>query len=397
MERDIIILGCGISGMLTALGLAKNNINSTIIEKKSIKDLTNPDDPRTTALNDSSKHYMEKIDIWQTLQEHCQNINDIYVCQNMNDNMFHMTSEGIELGRMIENNILRRSLFRLVKDNKHITLITDAEYKDLNLENGYVQLNVEKHSKDNNNQILSTKTPYKATLCIAADGKFSEARKSFFHNQFEKNYGQKALAFNIKHELNHEGGAIEHFLPRGPFATLPLKSGYESSIVWTEDDEFAAFLEKLSQERVEDQIYKLTGGALGKVKISTPIKSFPLSAHVVEKYHEKMLALIADSAHCIHPLAGQGINMGIGDVICLVDLITEHMSLGLKIDENMLVKYEQKRKRDNIIMFRVTDIINNIFTSKSKIINMLSSSGLSLLEQFPFIKNILINYAKGIK
>lgn len=387
MNSRIVILGCGISGMLTALGLSKIGISSVIIEKKSKESLSNSNDPRTTAINDSTINYLKKINLWNELKDHSQQIKDIFVCQNLSDNILQLKGDEVALGSMIENSILRNSLFNHVIKDKNITLKLNSGYKKLipNDENVEITLDTK------NEEVII------ADLCIAADGRFSQAKNEFFDNKYKRDYQQKALVFNISHELNHEGGAIEHFMPRGPFATLPLRGGYSSSIVWSEDSEFADYLINLDHQKLEQQIEKLSGSSLGKVKIITKPASFPLKAHVSKKYYHGMLALIADSAHAIHPLAGQGINMGIKDVASLIELIEYNSNLGLALDINLLKKYQEIRKIDNLNMFRLTDTINAIFSANSKTLNFVTKAGLSIIDEFPFIKNQLISYAKGFR
>lgn len=383
MNVPIVIIGSGIAGMLTSLGLSKFGIKSTILERKTKDQIEKFDDPRTTALNDSSISYLKSINIWENIEEFTQQINDIFVCQNMKDQMLHMKGDEFPLGVMIENSLFRKFLFDQVLIDNNINLILGENYDQLNPSDRNVEIHI------SNGQKIT------ANLCIAADGKFSEAKNIFFNEKYKRDYNQKALVFNISHENDHEGGAIEHFLPRGPFATLPLKAKKTSSIVWTENSDYVDYLSLLTNDVLEKQIEKLSGNSLGKVKIITKPESFPLNAHICDKYYNGMLALIADSAHSVHPLAGQGLNIGIKDVKSMVDLVKEYSNLGMIYDIPMLNKYQSMRKFDNLNMFRITDTINSLFSSKSKTINFLTQSGLGFINEFSAIKSLLVNYAKG--
>ena len=382
----IYIFGCGISGMLTALSLAKAGIRSEIIEAKSQNELKNPTDPRTTALSLASKEFLIKQRLWNKLEVFCQDIRDIYVCQRMADNILHIDSSSQELGTMISNNDLRRELFKETSENSLIKIHYSSKYSNLKPTNINVEFSI--LSKGEKTHVISD-------LCIGADGKFSEAKELFFYNKITKNYCQKAIVFNIEHTKNHEGGAIEHFLYRGPFATLPLKGGFISSIVWSESSRIADFLITQPYETLEKQIEKFTGSSLGEVKIITKPESYPLSAFATDKYNEGMLTLVADSAHSMHPLAGQGLNMGIKDVSSLTNLIIQYISLGIKPDQSMLAKYQKSRSFDNIAMVKITDTINSIFNTQIKPINKITEIGLSLVNSMPFLKEKLTNYAKG--
>jgi 2-octaprenyl-6-methoxyphenol hydroxylase len=387
-KENIVIIGCGIAGMLTALGLSKYGIKSMILERKNKQALENIKDPRTTALNESTIAYLKKIDLWQNLNKYSQEIKDIFVCQNLSNDVLNLKSDDVDLGYMIENIPLRKQLFSIARKDENINILYSSEYKIKNISDEDV--------------ILKLKTPeeefdLRAKLCLSAEGKFSDAKNDFFDEKYRRDYKQLAIVFNISHEIDHESGAIEHFLPRGTFATLPLKGGYNSSIVWVEDSEYASFLVESPVHILEEQVFKFSGGALGNVKIETKPEAFPLSAHVTQLYHKGMLALIADSAHHIHPLAGQGLNMGIRDVSCIVELIKEYNDLGLVYDLEMLEEYQRQRKFDNLNMFRITDTINSVFTSKSPLVNKVTTTGISILENIPFIKKKLISYAKGMR
>lgn len=391
-NESIIILGCGLSGMLTSLSLAHEGIPSIILEKKTVAELENPNDPRTTSLNDSSINFMSRIMIWDSLKSFAEAIKDIYVCQNMTDNIFHIHQEGEQngktLGLMIKNVDFRRELFELVRKNQYIKVIDSSIYDNIIPSKNHVTLDI---ISGTNQQTA------KANIVIAADGKFSEAKKLLFKNRHEKDFKQKALVFDISHTLNHEGGAIEHFLKRGSFATLPLPGGFSSSVVWVDEKEIADFYVKQDKEFLAGQIEKFTGGSLGSINLISESSSFPLDAFFSEKYYEGMLALVADSAHCMHPLAGQGLNMGIKDVESLTNLIAKYNKLGLEYNQIMLSNYQKSRRMDNIIMVKIVETINTVFTSKSKVLNKITQTGLSLIDKTSILKNILIKYAKGAR
>ncbi len=386
MQSKIYIFGCGISGMLIALCLAKAGIKTNIIEIKNEKELATPKDPRTTALSFSTKEFLISQNIWDKLQSFCEDIKDIYVCQRMSENILHIDSEDKELGTMISNIDLRRELFQLTKANSLINIHYSSKYENLTPRDDKVEFSINSNGK---NQDIT------ADLVIAADGKFSDAKKLFFKNKLTKDYNQKAIVFNIKHSRPHDGGAIEHFLYRGPFATLPLKGGFSSSIVWSENSEIADYLIQEPNAILEKMIEKFIGGSLGEIEIITKPESYALSAFITEKYYKGMLALVADTAHSMHPLAGQGLNMGIKDISALTNLIIYYNSLGLKPDQSMLNKYQQLREFDNIAMVRITDSIDKIFNLKAPAINKITEIGLSLINSIPFIKTKLVDYAKG--
>ncbi len=384
--NEVAILGCGISGMLVALRLSKNNIQSTIIEQKSHEVLSAPSDMRTTALNASSKQFIEKIGLWDLISSRAQEIRHIYVCQNMSESMLHMESDEEPLGYMITNKDLRKILYNQILQDENIKIFTSKPYSSVKSLNHFVDIGFESDALEER---------LRCKLCIVADGKFSEVRNTHFTNRLVKNYKQTAIVFNISHSIQHKSGAIEHFLPRGTFATLPLTQENESAVVWVEENGVADFYMSRDKDALCKIIYEFTGGSLGEIKIITPLESYPLDASVTSRYFSGRIALVSDSAHNMHPLAGQGLNMGIKDIDSLTSLVSEYENLGLEYDETMLVEYERQRKMDNMNMIRITDSMNTIFTYDSCILNFFTQKTLGIIDQLPFVKNLLVSYARG--
>lgn len=381
-NNNIVILGCGLSGMITALALAKYNICNTIVEAQTT---TNPEffnDIRTTAINASSRNIFEKIGIWQELLELCGPINDIYVVDNKAPEMLHFliedTSKNRKMGYLIENTKLKKCLYDLVKQNKFITVLDNIKYQKINNNSDYCEL-----ALSNNSKLV-------CKLLIACDGKNSRAKNLFFSNDIEEDYKQKALTFIVGHKKNHEGTAVEHFMPTGPFAILPLKDPYKSSIVWTVSESYASALLTIEPEEFTYLVQENFGSFLGKIKIQSKMAVFPLKAYTARKYYNNSIALIADTAHIIHPLAGQGLNQGIKDIDCLTSLIAANI-----INKDTLINYQKLRQDDNKNMLLITDVINSIFSSNSKIFHSTRRLGFKAIEKIPHLKGMLIKYAMG--
>ncbi|MDX2050515.1 MAG: FAD-dependent monooxygenase [Rickettsiaceae bacterium] len=385
-KNSIVIFGCGISGMLTAIALSRAGIKSHVVEKKSLEELTYDQDIRTTALNQFSRNFFEKIDVWARLEKYISSINEIYVCQNKSDNIFKMEGSHFPLGYMIPNIDFKNSLIEIIRNDPNIRLSCDSIYQNIQLSD----YNISYDRVSGGSRFSEV-----ADLCIAADGKFSSLRGEFFTEFVQKDYRQTAIVFNIKHELSHDAGAIEHFLPRGSFATLPLVNRFESSIVWVEETDIASFYLSRSKNFLAKQISDFTGGSLGDIEIISRIESYPLSAFCSKEYYNKRLMLVADSAHSIHPLAGQGLNMGIKDIESITSLIIKYNSLGLLGCAEMAKEYQRQRGLDNYMMFKITDSINGIFTSKISFVNEMTKVGLSIINKASFLQRLLIDYAKG--
>ena len=381
-NNNIVILGCGLSGMITALALAKYNICNTIVEAQTTTNQEFFNDIRTTAMNAASRNILEKIGIWQELLELCGPINDIYVVDNKAPEMLHFliedTSKNRKMGYLIENTKLKKCLYDLVKQNKFITVLDNIKYQKINNNSDYCEL-----ALSNNNKLV-------CKLLIACDGKNSRAKNLFFSNDIEEDYKQKALTFIVGHEKNHEGTAVEHFMPTGPFAILPLKDPYKSSIVWTVSESYASALLTIEPEEFTYLVQENFGSFLGKIKIQSKMAVFPLKAYTARKYYNNSIALIADTAHIIHPLAGQGLNQGIKDIDCLTSLIAAN-----SINKDTLINYQKLRQDDNKNMLLITDVINSIFSSNSKIFHSTRRLGFKAIEKIPHLKGMLIKYAMG--
>ena len=381
-NNNIVILGCGLSGMITALALANYNISSTIVEAQTTTNQEFFIDIRTTAMNAASRNILEKIGIWQELLELCGPINDIYVVDNKAPEMLHFliedTSKNRKMGYLIENTKLKKCLYDLVKQNKFITVLDNIKYQKINNNSDYCEL-----ALSNNNKLV-------CKLLIACDGKNSRAKNLFFSNDIEEDYKQKALTFIVGHEKNHEGTAVEHFMPTGPFAILPLKDPYKSSIVWTVSESYASALLTIEPEEFTYLVQENFGSFLGKIKIQSKMAVFPLKAYTARKYYNNSIALIADTAHIIHPLAGQGLNQGIKDIDCLTSLIAAN-----SINKDTLINYQKLRQDDNKNMLLITDVINSIFSSNSKIFHSTRRLGFKAIEKIPHLKGMLIKYAMG--
>jgi 2-octaprenyl-6-methoxyphenol hydroxylase len=381
-HNNIIILGCGLSGMITALALAKYNISTTIIEAKSTSDDNFFDDIRTTAINSASKEFCDKIGVWRELSKLCGLINDIYVVDNKAPEILHFaansTPENKIMGYLVENTEFKKCLYNLVQENKFINILDNINYQEIINHPDYCQLT------------LSNNTQMFCKLLIVCDSRNSKAKNLFFSNDIEEDYNQKAITFIVEHEKNHEGSAIEHFLPKGPFAILPLKIPNRSSIVWTVPKDYTSALLNLPEDEFTYLVQENFGPFLGKIQIRSRTAAFPLKAYTVTKYYNKSIALVADTAHVIHPLAGQGLNQGVKDIDCLSSLIATE-----GVTSSTLDTYQKQRKQDNENMLLITDTINSIFSSNSRILHGARQAAFKTIETLPSFKKILIKYAMG--
>lgn len=380
-NTQIIITGAGYSGLIMALALAHFSIPSTIIEHKKCQG-SFLQDPKTTSITASSQQFLDQINIWQKLAPLAGEVKDIYILDNKKPNILHLQNNAIgKFGFMIPNGDLKSSLLRIAKKNKLITILDETSYELLNCnDDGLVQI------KLHNDKILTTE------LLIVAEGKNSTILAKYFPYAVNKDYKQTAFIFNVEHQKSHEGCAVEHFLPTGPFAILPLVSQNHSAVVWSVESELAIAYQTLSTEEFTFQVQKLFGEFLGKINIITPISAFNLSAQLREKYFHNNIVLIADTAHCVHPLAGQGLNQGIKDIAALADLLSKSYDLGLTPNAAMLNKYEKIRKADNFKMFLATDFLDKVFSNNSRLMSIVRSAGFWTINNCQYLKRKIISY-----
>ncbi|WP_371348025.1 ubiquinone biosynthesis hydroxylase [Ancylobacter sp. IITR112] len=243
---------------------------------------------------------------------------------------------------------------------------------------------------------LADGTEASASLLAACDGGRSKLRALAGIGVTGWSYHQSAIVMTVGHERPHEGKAIEHFLPAGPFAMLPL-AGNRCSIVWTEATETAARLLKLPRVLLLDELEQRFGLELGEIEILDEPKAFPLGFQMARSFIGERLALVGDAAHTIHPIAGQGINMGLRDVAALAEAVTDAARLGLDIGgPDVLERYQRWRRFDTLAMGVATDGLNRLFGLRSDAVRLARDVGLGLVERLPALKGFFIRDAAGI-
>lgn len=363
--NNISIIGCGITGMMTALSFASKGIKTSIYEK--VKSEKFPPDIRTTTFTKSAKEYMDEVGIWKLFEKESGYVKDIYIVDNKSPKMLHLPRGHQEdRGFVVPNDFIKEELYKAVQKSKLIEIHKGVEYKQ---------------NEDD--------------LILICDGRHSSFAKNFEY-RVNKSYNQCALVMVAEHELSHENVAVEHFMPKGPFASLPMKNPKQSSIVWTEKEDTIDIFKNMPKEKLNMYLQEKMGDFLGKVKIISDVQAFPLSAKVTKNYFKDNMVLIGDSAHGIHPLAGQGLNQGIKDIKALVEIISKRLDVGLEIDKIALEEYEKARSFDNFTMFQMTDNLNRIFSNEIFPLSQIRKIGLAFLDEFGPLKKLITNYGTGL-
>ena len=234
-----------------------------------------------------------------------------------------------------------------------------------------------------------------ARLLVGADGARSNIREQAGIATHGWNYGQSAIVTTVAHERDHEGCAEEHFLPAGPFAILPL-TGRRSSIVWTESTREAERMVALPDAEFHDELERRFGLHLGDIEVVGPRRAFPLGLFTARSFIADRLALVGDAAHVIHPIAGQGLNMGLRDVAALAEAVADSARLGLDIGgPDTLERYQRWRRFDTMTMGVATDGLNRLFSNHSDVLRLARDVGLGVVERIPALKRVFIREAAG--
>jgi 2-octaprenyl-6-methoxyphenol hydroxylase len=248
---------------------------------------------------------------------------------------------------------------------------------------------------------LANGTRITAPLCVACDGRESPLRTQAGIEVVRWPYRQIGIVCAIEHELPHDGIAHERFLPAGPFAMLPLPDGengeHRSSIVWTENAELAPAMMKLPDEEFAAEIARRFGDGLGRISAAGRRWAYPLGLVHARGYTAHRLALAGDAAHGIHPIAGQGLNLGLRDVAALAECIVDAARLGLDIGVGeALARYERWRRVDNLTLVAVTDALNRLFSNDIAPVRLARDLGLGLVDRLPSLKRLFMHHAMGM-
>jgi 2-octaprenyl-6-methoxyphenol hydroxylase len=385
-NKRIIILGGGITGLLTGYSLAKFGISITIIEKKNFISMQ---DGRSFAISASSKEILEEYGLWDSIASKAGNIDEIRITNNNSSLFLHFDAEAANnqpMGYMVPAKLLLEVLCQKLSSMQNVSLLLNTNYQNVSF------------TPETATVHLENKEEYKAELLIIAEGKNSTLRSSLNIRTTTIPYNQVALVFNISHQYHHNFVALENFYSHGPFASLPLYGGFQSAIVWTEKINLKEYLLQMDQKEFIELFQQKFGDHLGEISLTTPIQAFELSATFAEYYYFKRAALIGDAAHAIHPIAGQGLNLSIRDIHFLTILIKTQFSLGLDIGSTlMLSKYDKYRQKDNNAMIAVTDICNRLFSHNFKTLKYATNIGLAAINNLPHLKKTLVNYAMGFR
>lgn len=393
MRTDVIIVGGGHAGCTMAALLSKYGVETVCIDRDDITHSLSPAfDGRTTAISYGSRNVIDAAGAWDALKDKICPIENIHVTQEGAPTLLHFLAaeSGAEAyGWIVENRHLRQSLYAQLHGNAKSQHIPSMAVTGI------------EQDKDNVCAVLSNGARVQGKLLIGADGRNSFVRAAIGIGTRGWSYRQRALVCVAQHDHDHGNGAVEDFRPNGPLAILPMldddQGRHRSALVWTEH-----CAERHSAMRWDEDSFNAALNArfpdrYGYVKLAGPRMAYPLGLIHAHQYTAPRVALIADAAHGIHPIAGQGLNLGLRDIADLAERIIDAKQKGSDIGgDDVLDAYQRARQGDNMLMAGATDLLNKVFSNGFGPLHALRRLGLKATAHLPSVQNVITRQAMGM-
>ena len=405
MKRvDVLISGGGMVGLPLGLALAQGGLKTVIVDAAPVGQVLDPAfDGRVSALAYASVRMLGALGVWGKLAPNAQPIREILVTDGQAGKPaspfslhFDAQEVGAEaLGHIAENRHIRAALFQAVEGCANLELLAPAAVKALEVEAGGAIA------------LLADGEEIAASLVIAADGRESPLRAQMGVQIIGWSYPQTGIVATVEHDKPHNGVAYEHFLPSGPFAILPMTpassseavgqyKANRSSLVWTEAKTKAPALLALDETGFNEELARRFGAHLGATRSAGPRWSYPLSFHLARDFVKPRFALAGDCAHGIHPIAGQGLNLGLKDAAALAEVLLDSARLGRDIGAlDTLKRYERWRRFDSFALAASTDALNRLFSNDIAPLRHLRDLGLGIVDSIGPARRFFMRHAGG--
>lgn len=392
---DVVISGASFGGLALACGLSRAlglDFKIALIDRVAQSTAAPKADSRASALSAASKRMLEVLDIWPLVADVAQPVTGIEITDSTLETGVrpvlltydNVTGDGEPATYIVPNSALQAALRRGVESSSSLELITPAEAIDFASNESGIEVT------------LADGGAIAASLLVAAEGRRSRLREAAGIKVVGWSYPQIGIVVTVHHDRPHGGRAVQHFLPSGPFAILPL-TGNRSCITWTEDAVEAKRILALVDADFLAEVDKRFGGKLGALSLDGPRQSWPLEMHLARRYVGPRFALIGDAAHGVHPIAGQGMNLAFRDVAALVGVLSDAIRLGFDAgDAQALVRYERWRRFDSTISAATFDGLNRLFSSDRALVRSGREFGLGLVDRMPMLKRFFVGEAAGL-
>lgn len=399
-DAELVIAGAGLTGILLGVACAGAGLQVAVVDPQDPAAMLDQGfDGRTSAIAYGSRLVFDGIGLWPDIAAEAEPIREIRVADGESPLFLHYDhrelGDATPLGYIVENRVLRRALFARAGALPSLRLLTPARIAGMEADEGGAVAALDGGER------------LRCRLVVAADGARSPLRQAAGIRAIEWRYAQTGIVTTVAHARPHAGIAVEHFLPSGPFAILPMTDEPSqdmarprrgrSSIVWTEDAGLAPRLLALSDTAFAAELGARFGDFLGEIEPIGPRWSYKLSLMQAEAYAARRLALVGEAAHVIHPIAGQGLNIGIRDIAALAELIVDQRRLGLDIgEEAVLQHYQRWRRPDALLLAAVTDGLNRLFSNEIAPVRLARDVGLAVVNRLPPLKRLLMRHAMGM-
>ena len=388
MERaDAIILGGGLVGLTLAIALDRHGLTSIVVDPVDPEKSVTPQyDGRTSAVSSSSWRMLEAIGVGEQLEGQGCPINSIRVSDGLKSGglQFDPPEGDDPLGIMFENRLLRAALRDTALACENVTMLMPAKPAEVVRDANGVRVALE------DSRLLA------APLLVGAEGRNSPTREAAHIPIARWNYDHAAIVATVSHERHHENVAYEIFYPTGPFAILPMLPGTRSAIVWSAPADDSTAILGLPDRAIAHEIEKRMGGFLGAIEMAGPRTFYRLGFHHAATITAQRLALVGDAAHGIHPIAGQGLNLGFRDAAALAQVLVEGARLGMDLgDAQLLSRYERWRSLDTFMVAAATDGLTRLYGIPGRTASAIRRFGMGAVQRIGPLKSSLMAEARG--
>lgn len=396
---DVAIIGGGLNGLTQAIALARHGISVVVIDREDpARAIGAGFDGRVSAIALASQRMLAAIGLWRHVSE-SQPMWDIRVSDGDSLLFLHYDHRDLgpePFGYMVENRVMRQAQQAAIAALPNLELIAPMMAQSIVYGQPGSGLPAE--------LTLGNGRRIEARLVIGADGRQSAIRAAAGIPTLDWSYHQTGIVCTVQHDLPHEGVAQERFLPAGPFAILPMTDSgaddaggrHRSSLVWTEPTERAAAIMALDDEGFAAEMRQRFGTGYGDCSITGPRWSYPLSFTLAQRYTAHRMALIGDAAHGIHPIAGQGLNLGLRDIAALTEALVEAKRLGLDIGRiDVLDRYERWRRFDTVLLSTTMDALTRLFSNDITPVRIARDLGLGIVNRITPLKKFFMRHAMG--